>query len=50
MLNPSRDKRRPCRVKGSFCIKVQVDIEGFQHSNSGKVASRIQGFKDKVPT
>ena len=31
-------------------VKTQVDIEGFQCNSSDRAASRIQGFKDKVPT
>ena len=49
-LSPGRDEHRPCRVKGSSCVKVQVDIKGFQCNNLDGVAARIQGFRDRVPT
>ena len=50
MLSLGRDKHEPCRVKGSFYVKIQVDIKVFQHSNLDRVASRIQGFRDRAPT
>ena len=50
MLSPGRDEHRPCRVKGSSYVEVQVDVEGFQHNNSDGVASRIQESRDRVPT
>ena len=31
-------------------IKIQVDIERFQCNSLDGAASRIQGFKDEVPT
>ena len=50
MLSLGRDECRPCRVKDSSCVKIQVDVKGFQRNSLDGVASRIQGFRDKVPT
>ena len=30
--------------------KIQVDVEEFQCNSSDGAASRVQGFKDKLPT
>ena len=49
-LNLDRNEHRPRKIKGSSYVKTQVDIKAFQHNNSGGVASRVQGFKGKVPT
>ena len=49
-LGLGRDEDRPFRVKGSSCIDVQVDIEEFRCNNSDGVASRIQEFRECVPT
>ena len=31
-------------------VKTWVDIEEFQHNSPDGAVSRIQGFKDEVPT
>ena len=31
-------------------VKIQVDVEEFQHNSPDGAVSRVQGFKDEVPT
>ena len=50
MLSPDRNEHRPCKIKGSSYVKTQVDINAFQCNNSDRVASKVQGFKEEVPT
>ena len=49
MPNPGRDKRKPCRVKGSSCVKDRWMSRGFDVTTWAELLQGFKGSETKCP-
>ena len=50
MLSLDKDKHRPCEIKGSSCIELQVDVEAFWHlTTQEELLKGLKGQRSEHP-